>query len=64
MEFKKTAHVSWEKEGVIIRTYTPTHHPSPLFMHLQCLSLLHNSLLIKAEDFDCLLSENLDAVHS
>lgn len=52
------------KEVAITRIYTASHHPAPLFMHLQCLSLLHNSSGIKAGDFDCLLSENLDAVHN
>lgn len=67
MKFKKTAHLSQGtkgKEGVIIRIYVPNHYSTSFLMHLNCLSLLHKSFVIKAKDFDSLLSVNLDAIHS
>ena len=33
-------------------------------MHLNCLPLLQESFVIKAEDFDSQLNVNLDATHS
>lgn len=67
MKFKKTARLSqgaWGKEIAIIRIYAPNHYSTSFLMHLNCLSPLHKSFVIKAEDFDSLLNVNLDAIHS